>query len=62
MPMAAASFPVAANSSVLAAALKAWRDAYKDAPEKMIKKMESRGFGYARNAYAEMQKIKAEAP
>jgi hypothetical protein len=26
----------------------------------MIKKLEGRGFGYARGAYAEMQKIKAE--
>jgi TRAP-type C4-dicarboxylate transport system substrate-binding protein len=39
---------------------KAWRDSYKDASEKMIKKMEGRGFGYARQAYAGMQKIKAE--
>lgn len=38
----------------------AWRDAYKDAPEKMIKKMEGRGFAYARPAYAEMQKLKSE--
>ena len=37
----------------------AWRDAYKDAPEKMIKKMEGRGFGYARPAYAELMKIRA---
>ncbi|MBK7472273.1 MAG: TRAP transporter substrate-binding protein DctP [Betaproteobacteria bacterium] len=37
----------------------AWRDAYKDAPEKMIKKMEGRGFGYARQAYTEMQKLRA---
>jgi hypothetical protein len=26
----------------------------------MIKKMEGRGFGYARTAYADMQKIKGE--
>lgn len=37
----------------------AWRDAYKDAPEKMIKKMEGRGFGYARPAYAQLMTIRA---
>jgi TRAP-type C4-dicarboxylate transport system substrate-binding protein len=37
----------------------AWRDAYKDAPEKMIKKLEGRGFKYVRQAYDDMQKIKA---
>ena len=39
---------------------KRWQEAYKNAPEQFIKKQESRGFDYARPAYAEMQKIKAE--
>ena len=39
---------------------KRWQDAYKNAPEQFIKKQEGRGFDYARQAYAEMQKIKAE--
>ena len=30
------------------------------APEAFIKKQESRGFDYARQAYTDMQKIKAE--
>jgi len=47
-------------NTLTAAEKQAWRDSYKDAPEKMIKKLEGRGFGYARGAYAEMQKIKAE--
>jgi TRAP-type C4-dicarboxylate transport system substrate-binding protein len=47
-------------NTLTAAEKQAWQDASKDAPEKMIKKMEGRGFTYARSAYAEMQKIKAE--
>jgi TRAP-type C4-dicarboxylate transport system substrate-binding protein len=39
---------------------KQWQDAYKSAPEQFIKKQEGRGFDYARQAYTEMQKIKAE--
>ena len=37
-----------------------WQASYKDAPEKFIKKQESRGFDYARQAYTQMQKIKAD--
>jgi TRAP-type C4-dicarboxylate transport system substrate-binding protein len=37
-----------------------WRDAYKDAPEKMIKKLEGRNFTYARPVYTELQKLRAE--
>jgi len=37
-----------------------WQDSYKNAPDAFTKKMESRGFDYARQAYAEMQKIKAQ--
>jgi TRAP-type C4-dicarboxylate transport system substrate-binding protein len=39
---------------------RAWQDSYKGAPEAFIKKQESRGFDYARPAYNEMQKLKAE--
>ena len=48
-------------NTLTAAEQQAWRDAYKDAPEKMIKKLEGRGFGYARTAYAEMQKLRGAA-
>ena len=47
-------------NTLTAAEKQAWQDSYKDAPEKMVKKMEGRGFTYARSAYAEMQKIKAD--
>ena len=48
------------TSTLTDAEKQAWHDASKNAPEKMIKKMEGRGFAYARPAYTEMQKIKAE--
>jgi TRAP-type C4-dicarboxylate transport system substrate-binding protein len=38
-----------------------WRAAYADAPAKMIKKMEGRGFGYAKAAFDDMQAQKAKA-
>lgn len=42
------------------AEIQRWRDAYKDAPEKFITKMERRGFDYAKASYGDLQKIKAE--
>lgn len=41
------------------AQVKAWQDAYKSAPDAFIRKLEGRGFDYARGTYGEMQKIKA---
>lgn len=38
-----------------------WQDSYKDAPAKMIKKMESRGFTYAKPVYDDLQAQKAKA-
>jgi TRAP-type C4-dicarboxylate transport system substrate-binding protein len=36
----------------------AWKATTKDAAEKFLSKLEKRGFGYARGAYQEMQKLK----
>lgn len=47
---------------VLNAAEKArWQESYRDAPAKMIKKLESRGFAYAGAVYEELQAQKARA-
>jgi TRAP-type C4-dicarboxylate transport system substrate-binding protein len=46
--------------TVTAEERKAWQDSYKGAAEAFIKKQESRSFDYARAAYTEMQKLKAE--
>lgn len=35
----------------------AWRDAYKDAPEELMKKLEGRGFTYVRDVYSELQSL-----
>jgi TRAP-type C4-dicarboxylate transport system substrate-binding protein len=41
------------------AEIRAWQDSYRDAPEKMIAKLEGRGFRYTREVYAEIQRARA---
>ncbi|MBN9497810.1 MAG: TRAP transporter substrate-binding protein DctP [Alphaproteobacteria bacterium] len=41
------------------AEIRAWQDSYRDAPEKMIAKLEGRGFRYVRDVYNELQSARA---
>jgi TRAP-type C4-dicarboxylate transport system substrate-binding protein len=41
------------------AEIRAWQDSYKSAPEKMMAKLEGRGFAYVRDVYAELQQARS---